>query len=928
MKYCLRVLCVLVAILWSHHASSQTLNERLLKENPTKLAQEARKKGNVVRGAILFHQGNINCAKCHRAKSEKDRIGPDLSRMGDEVTDKLIIEAILEPSKIIKKGYETVSVLTNEGLMLSGMVVRQDDRVVVLRSRKNVDQIITIRRDDIDEIKPGKKSNMPDELANELKNRQQFLDLLRYVIDIRDRGPTADLAVGGSTKRRQLSDELSGLVLLGDLNCTSCHKSASAGSILKPKLAPNLKWSAKHLNPEYLARFIADPQKTKPGTTMPHALHQLNPADRKKSAEALVQYLVSLSGNQFQQKSIDKNSAHRGFELFHSVGCVACHSPRNEQAVEQPLADSKPLGNISEKYNLAALTKFLENPHAVRPSGRMPNMQLTHREAVDISSYLLQSTAAKKPVPKWKTDSALVAEGKSMFTKYHCSQCHTGIVESEPSASLTALEKLNPLRGCLSDKNAERDKASLKYQLTDREVSKIRSALKNLPTKLTKQQQIDVTLTSFNCTTCHSRGDLGGVSAARDAHFKTTNLNLGDQGRIPPTLTGVGAKLKPKWMRDVLVNRRVIRPYMKTRMPQYGEKNIGHLIELLQTTDRIADTEFAKIKNQKEMRKTGLYLAGNQGLNCVACHTYQYKISDTMPAVDLTEMAERLKKEWFYQYMLAPQKFSPNTVMPSFWPNGKAIRKDIAGTPKLQVEALWQYLIDGRQAPTPRGVIREPLEIVVTNEAKMLRRRYPGIGKRGIGVGYPGSVNLAYDAEQMRLAKIWKGKFVDPSGVWYGQGSGNVRMMGKPIDFSKSPELDDATDPWKVDRGRPPNHQFKGYVLDKVRRPAFQYRYRSIIVEDFHSEFRDKTTQQIHLRRRIKMTAQQEHKNLRFRLAEDKSISTSEKRLYAVGKKLKIRVVSDHQPKIIEHNNGKILQIPLDFRAGQVQELVIEYWWE
>ena len=28
-----------------------------------------------------------------------------------------------------------------------------------------------------------------------------------------------------------------------------------------------------------------------------------------------------------------------------------------------------------------------------------------------------------------------------------------------------------------------------------------------------------------------------------------------------------------------------------------------------------------------------------------------------MPAVDLTEMSERLKKDWFYQYMLAPQKF-------------------------------------------------------------------------------------------------------------------------------------------------------------------------------------------------------------------------------------------------------------------------------
>ena len=59
----------------------------------------------------------------------------------------------------------------------------------------------------------------------------------------------------------------------------------------------------------------------------------------------------------------------------------------------------------------------------------------------------------------------------------------------------------------------------------------------------------------------------------------------------------------------------------------------------------------------------------------------------------------------------------------------------------------------------------------------MLRRSYPGIGKRGIGVGYPGGVNLAFDAEQMRLAMIWKGKFLDPGGVWTGQGHGTARPM-------------------------------------------------------------------------------------------------------------------------------------------------------
>ena len=89
----------------SDQAFAQTLNEQLSAEDPAKLAQQAREDGNIVRGAILFHQGNINCAKCHNS-AEEDRIGPDLSRMEKDVTDEHLIESILNPSKVIKEGFE------------------------------------------------------------------------------------------------------------------------------------------------------------------------------------------------------------------------------------------------------------------------------------------------------------------------------------------------------------------------------------------------------------------------------------------------------------------------------------------------------------------------------------------------------------------------------------------------------------------------------------------------------------------------------------------------------------------------------------------------------------------------------------------------------------------------------------------------------
>ncbi len=926
MKLGLNTISVLAIwlVLLGNGAVAQTLVEKLIADDPVKLAEEARAVGNIVRGAILFHQGNINCAKCHRPSAETDRVGPDLSRMERDLTDEFLIESILQPSKAIKKGFETTQILGVDGRVYNGIMLSEDAQKIVIRDSQDVDQTVTIRRGDIEEMKPGKLSSMPDNLANELKDRQHFLDLLRYVIDIKERGPELYVAAPNATVRRELAPELKGLVLIQELNCIACHGSATFPAIVGAKQAPRMEWSAKWLNPKWMERFINNPHTVKPGTTMPELLGHLNETTRSQTAKAITHFLVSRADNQFQTEAIDSNSVPLGYELFNSVGCVACHSPRNDQAVEQPLEKSMPLGELASKFNISGLVQFLENPLVVRPSGHMPNMQLTHREATDIANFLLQ-TADETSTP-WKLDSELAKQGESLFAKNNCQSCHADLVAETPKpVGQLALDKLRPEQGCLS--GAAGNWPNFNLQEDERRI--IQASLKRLSVVLTSEQKIDVSVHALNCIACHERSNLGGVTSERNPHFQTTNLNLGEQGRIPPTLTGVGAKLKPKWMQEVLINGRTIRPYMKTRMPQYGEENVGHLVELFQSLDQLPETKFAEFKDQEEMRKKGLELAGNNGLNCVSCHTYQYKLSDTMPAVDLTEMAERLEKDWFYQYMLAPQSFSHNTVMPSFWPGGHAVRKDIAGTPEDQIEALWQYLIDGRQAAMPHGVVREPLEIVVTDEAQMLRRSYPGIGKRGIGVGYPGGVNLAFDAEQLRLHAIWKGKFVDPSGVWTGQGSGNVQALGKTIDFVKGPDLDDIHQPWIFDDGRPPKHHFKGYVLGPARRPTFRYTFDSVEVEDFFVEVIDDQSNITHLRRTVMLSAPDGRGDLRFRIATADEISTAAKNLFAVGGQLRIRMISEQTPQIVDDaGEGKRLEIQFDIAPSQKQELVFDYLWE
>ncbi|MAD79890.1 MAG: hypothetical protein CMJ50_03465 [Planctomycetaceae bacterium] len=937
------VLCLIGKGLLDKTVRAQSLTAELEAEGAASLASAARERGNAVRGAILFPQQVIGCANCH-APGGKDLLGPDLGEMGPEATDVYLAEAMLYPSKVIRKEFKSVTVITRAGRKYAGRVIDRAGDNVVLRLIASDRRLITLPKREIEELVPNPKSSMPDGLVDQLTNRQQFLDLLKYMMEIKAAGPSRSTGELTPPAGGDVDAKLWGLVLLDEFQCAACHGNVAAKSSIPAKQAPKLAWAAGRINPNYIERFIAAPAQVKPGTTMPDAMGTLDTDARRAAAQEITHYLVSLGrvshgDASFQMQPLDRAAAQRGSELFHSIGCVACHSPRGENGVERLPTRSVPLGKIEQKYNVNGLIAFLEDPHSVRPSGRMPNMQLSHWEAIDIAHYLLIKPSGQiEPVSSFRLDRTLAEKGKSQFRRLGCGQCHVDLINQDqsqrndiqhsdrdyPSFANPPLAAVRTDQGCLSGNVG----AWPRYDLDESQRSAMRDAIQREPTELTDRQQIALTLATYNCVTCHQRGELGGVSPERDEYFQTTNPNLGPQGRIPPRLTGVGAKLKPKWMRQVLVSGRTIRPYLLTRMPQYGADNVAHLVDLFQNVDRLPELTFAGFTDLKQMKKSGSELAGTGGLNCIACHTFQQRPAATMSSVDLTEMAERLHKNWFHRYMLDPQRLSTNTVMPSFWPGGRAIRKDILdGDTDLQVEAMWQYLLDGRQARSPRGLVRKPIELVARDEAVMLRRRYQGIGKRGIGVGYPNQINLAFDAEQMRLAMIWKGKFADPGGVWRSQGHGTVRPLGRDLfRFAVGPELDDAVNPWPVDEGRPPQHQFKGYDLDSLQRPILKYRFDSIDVEDYPIDVRDEAAGTVLIRRTLTFMSKRVRPNVLFRAATDPNIVSEDNGTFLIGKSLRIRIDDKHRGQIVKTPEGRQLRIPLDIGQGK-STLVIEYAW-
>lgn len=905
-------------------ANAQTLTEKLLTEGPVAIGKAAVEKGDPVRGAILFSQKKLNCTGCHQPRAT-DLLGPDLWQLGPDVTPEYFVEAILEPSKIIKEGFQSTKLLTIDGQIVIGRTVDETPTEIVLRTTDTPSRLLRISKDDIELSEPNPISTMPAGLADQLENRQQFLDIIKYLMDIAASGE--DVQLTQMAGQSEVPERLRGLALIDQYRCTQCH-AGTISSEFPAAVAPDLKTAAVRISPEYLTAFLSDPVHTKPGTSMPNVLAKLDTSEKAEAVSALYSYLRSLSSGDFERQNLEADAASRGNELFHSVGCVACHSPRDSDGVEILADESVALGDMTQKYSLESLSGFLEDPHVIRPSGRMPNLSLTHWEAIDIASYLLTTDGVPSqpiaPETNQGTNDELTRRGRELFNSLGCNNCHAANndslkVNAVPLAELPADDWQS--KGCLSEAASR----SVHYELSSVEKGEMASALGQLSEPMTSSDHINLTMQTLQCFNCHQRNDHGGIADNRDIYFKSENENLGPQGRIPPTLTHVGAKLNTKWLRQVLVSGRAIRPYVKTRMPQYGAENVEHLTELLSAEDQLPDIEFGQVDDPKEAKKIGTDLVGQGGLNCVACHTFQQKPAQTMPAVDLTEMAERLQRPWFEHYMRRPQALSPGTVMPSFWPGGKAIRKEILdGNSDQQIAAIWEYLLDGRQARTPRGLDIKPIELLASDEAVMLRRSYQGIGKRGIGVGYPGNLNLAYDAEQMRLAMIWQGEFADPGGVWRGQGSGTVRPLSRDVvRFSPGPDLDDAANPWIVDDGRPPLHQFKGYQLDETRRPRFMYMFDSIQVEDYFTNTQNQDGNPV-LKRQLTLVSPRDREGLTFRIATGGSIEQVDATHFIVDGKLRITVPQDCQVDVALSGETKQLMIPLQIEAGQTQ-LVFEY---
>lgn len=864
----------------------------------------------------------------------------------------------------------------------------------------------------------------------------------------------------------QLAPELKGRVLIEELNCVACHQADNALTSASRK-SPRLSAVGARVNPDYLRKFIASPHKIKPGTTMPGLPDSLSPQKKESIANEITHFLVSLDkDHEFKQEAPDTVAAAKGNKLFHSVGCVACHSPRDPDGKELLRNSSVPLGNLSEKYSNKSLREFLQRPHSVRPSGRMPDLRIPGQDLDRITHYLLKDTripghlayttwrgkvweglkgdvqpekagqtndlslttfqggngkvpqhtairfngflkikdpgaytfhlemnggslllngkqivdeapsdrrgfkkltgtanlkqgwnpigftyfhtgrnaalkvemegpnfirqtipsslfaTSDQPIPvvkPLKVDQALAAKGKAHFVGFGCAKCHDDIKAT--SGNYPALSALKSDKGCLSHGSS-----APQFDLTPEQKKLITLALPKADSvTFTDHQLLDKTLTTFNCIACHDREGLGGISPERNPYFTGTSEALGDQGRLPPPLTHVGAKLTKSWIKEILVHGGRQREYLNTRMPLFGDANVGHLVEGFGKVDSLEKATFPKVVSIRESKNAGYDMIGSGGLSCIACHDFNGQKSGGAGALDLIHTTDRLQKNWFHLYMRQPSRFHPTVIMPSYWPGGQAIRKEVLnGDTDQQIEALWTYLSDGKRAKSPKGLSRQSSELRVADETVMCRGRGPA-SYRGIGVGYPERISLVFDSREMNLRHLWKGEFVSVGHGRFNLRGDNRITFPEGIPFHRLTDMDAA---WpykgKTNHTFPHDHgyQYRGYRLNKEKRPTFLYHYGDISVEDFFEDVLDENGK-AYFKRTMTFNTTDQQEKFYFRVASGKKIARS-----PTGWKidtLNLRIAGKISGKIRDGDPQELL-IPITLHPGK-KTLHLEYRW-
>lgn len=132
-------------------------------------------KGDVNRGREIFVR---NCTACHKVGNGDGReFGPNLAGVAKRLSRTKLIESIIDPNAEVAEKYRSTAIVTDDGTIVTGLLVSDTDRNVEIFDGKESRKI---PKSEIQERKTLQQSSMPEGAAATVAP-SEFIDLIEYL---------------------------------------------------------------------------------------------------------------------------------------------------------------------------------------------------------------------------------------------------------------------------------------------------------------------------------------------------------------------------------------------------------------------------------------------------------------------------------------------------------------------------------------------------------------------------------------------------------------------------------------------------------------------------------------------------------------------------------------------------------------------------
>lgn len=121
------------------------------------------------------------CVQCHRVQGEGGSTGPDLTGAGSRFGRADLLDAILDPSRLVSDQYQDQELLTADERLLVGRIESEGAGEIHLRLLPPSEEVAVIDAATVVERRPHPLSRMPSGLLDSL-TEGEILDLFAYVL--------------------------------------------------------------------------------------------------------------------------------------------------------------------------------------------------------------------------------------------------------------------------------------------------------------------------------------------------------------------------------------------------------------------------------------------------------------------------------------------------------------------------------------------------------------------------------------------------------------------------------------------------------------------------------------------------------------------------------------------------------------------------